>query len=76
MLPDLIHTRNGKVVGAPPIVQVTNVRTLCDVMNEVSTSKEMFSEMIKLLAIFFVIPVTTSTAERSFSALRHLKTYL
>lgn len=40
MLPDLIHTRNGKVAGAPPIVQVTNDRTLCDVTNEVSTSKE------------------------------------
>ena len=51
-LPDLICTRNGKVVGGPPIVQVTNVRTLCDVMNEVSMSKEMFSEVIKLLTIF------------------------
>ena len=51
-LPDLIWTRNGKVVGGPPIVQVTNVRTLCDVMNEVSMSKEMFSEVIKLLTIF------------------------
>ena len=76
MLPYLIHTRNGKVIGAPPIVQVTNDRTLCDVMNEVSTSKEMFSEVINLLTIFFVIPVTTSTTERSFSVLRHLKTCL
>lgn len=57
MLPDLIRTRNGKVVGVPPIIQVINVRTLCDIMNEVSMSKEMFSKVIKLLTIFFVIPV-------------------
>ena len=52
------------------------MRTLCDIMNEVSMSKEMFSEVHKLLKIFYTIPVTTSTAERSFSALRRLKTYL
>ncbi len=49
---------------------------LCDVMNEVSLSKEMLSEVIRLLKIFYTIPVTTSTAERTFSALRRLKTYL
>ena len=32
--------------------------------------------MINLLTIFFVIPVTTSTTEHSFSLLRHLKTRL
>ena len=45
-------------------------------MNELSMSKEMFSEVIGLLKIFYTIPVTMSTAERTFSALRRLKTYL
>ena len=55
---------------------MTNLRTICDVLNEVSLSKDMFSEVVCLLKIFYTIPVTTSTAERTFSALRRLKTFL
>ena len=75
MLPDLIKTRNLKV-NSPPIRKVTNVRTICDIMNEVGVAKELFSEVFRLLLIFYTLPVTTSTAERTFSALRRLKTYL
>ena len=39
-------------------------------------SKGMFSEVLRLIKIFYTIPVTTATAERTFSALRRLKTYL
>ena len=50
--------------------------TLYSVMYEISLGKEMFSEVFRLIKIFYTIPVTTSTAERAFSALRRLKTYL
>ena len=76
MLPDLIRTRNMKIPNCVPIKRVTNVQTLSDVMNEISMSKEMFSEVHRLLKIFYTIPVTTATAERSFSALCWLKAYL
>nr|CAH7756469.1 unnamed protein product [Callosobruchus chinensis] len=36
----------------------------------------MIPEIIKLLKIIMTIPVSTCTAERSFSALRRIKTYL
>ena len=75
MQPDLIRTRNVNVPNCIPIKSVTNVRTICDIMNEINMSKEMLSEVLKLLKIYYTIPVTTS-AERIFSALRHLKTYL
>ena len=45
-------------------------------MNEVSMSKSMFSEVLPLMKIFYTIPITTATAERTFSVLRRLKTYL
>ena len=67
MLPDLIRTRNASIPNCIPIKKVTNVRTLCDIFNEVAMSKEMFSKVHKLVKIFYTIPVTTSTAERSFS---------
>ena len=76
MLPDLIRTQNQKLTSSPPIKKVTNLRTICDVINEVSLSKDMFSEVVCLLKIFYTIPVTTFTAERTFSALRRLKTFL
>ena len=37
---------------------------------------KLFSEVLKLLQVLYVIPATTATAERSFPALRWLKTYL
>ena len=75
MLPDLIETRNKKLSpGEVPISKVTNVRTFLN--QDMPMSGEMFSEVKHLLKIFYTIPVTTATAERSFSALRRLKTFL
>ena len=36
----------------------------------------MFCEVDKLVRLYFTIPITTATSERSFSALRRVKTYL
>ena len=73
MLPDLIRTRNAKSPNTVP-VKVTNVRTIYEIMN-VGIGK-MLSKVFRLLPIVFTLPVTTATAERTFSALRRLKTYL
>ena len=75
MLPDLIKSRNQQVSNSP-IKEVTNVKTIATMMNELPVCKTMFSEISRLLQIFFTIPVTTSTAERTFSLLRRLKTFL
>ena len=70
MLPDAIKTSS---LG---IKMVTNVRTIASVMNESSIYKGMLQEVDKLLKLYLTFPMTTSTAERSFSSLRHVKTYL
>lgn len=36
----------------------------------------MLNEIVKLVKLYYVVPVTTCTAERSFSLLRRLKTFL
>ena len=59
-----------------PITKVTNVRTMHSVMADILLGKETFSEVLQLVKISYTIPVTSSTAERSFSALRRLKTFL
>ena len=59
-----------------PIKEITSLHTLCEIFNNLSFSKKFLSEVYKLLRILFTIPVTTATAERTFSVLRHLKTFI
>ena len=71
MLPDTIKTAfDGS------IKRVTNVRTIADAMMKLEIYQNMLCEVNKVLLLYFTFPVTTSTAERSFSSLRRIKTYL
>ena len=58
------------------VKKVTNARTIADALNDNNLVKGMFSEVDKLLRLYFTFPVTSATAERSFSSLRLIKTYL
>ena len=75
MLPDLLNTFN---LSNPSqvIKSVTKLRTLCDIMNSIESSKTMLGEVCQLLHIILTIPVSSSTAEHTFSAMRRLKTFL
>ena len=46
------------------------------IMSDINSSKTMLCEIPRLLHIALTIPVTSATAERTFSALRRLKTFL
>ena len=74
MLPNLLKTYNENT--GQKIVKVTTLRTKCDIFNAVPSSKSLFQDIFILLRILLTIPVTTDTAERTFSALWRLKTYL
>ena len=77
MLPDLIQAYNSnQAEHALKLTQVTTLRTLAEVFNTMPSSKIMFSEVACLLQLVLTIPITTATAECTFSALRHLKTFL
>lgn len=73
MLPDLVKTYNESNHN---IRTVTNLRTIADLLQTVSNSKVFFREVYKLTRIFFPFPITIATAERTFSTLRRLKTFL
>ena len=72
MLPDLISTYNQ---SNKAITKVTSVQTIAEMLIVVANSKSFFWEICKLVRIYFTIPISTATAERSFSMLRWLKTY-
>ena len=71
MLPDLI-----KAAFDNSVKEVVNIRTIANAMLESHVYQRMLTEIDKLLVLYFTFPVTTSTAERSFSSLRRIKTYL
>lgn len=68
MLLDIAQTKNYKLNSVEDVVSF--ITTHCE------STKDMIPEVIKLLNIILTIPVSTCTAERSFSALRRIKTYL
>jgi hypothetical protein len=72
MLADMIKTS----FSSTEIKRVTTLITIADAMNQSDIYKKMLGEIDKVLKIYFTFPVTTSTAERSFSSLRRLKTFL
>uniref|UniRef100_A0A2S2PFM3 Zinc finger MYM-type protein 1 n=1 Tax=Schizaphis graminum TaxID=13262 RepID=A0A2S2PFM3_SCHGA len=55
-----------------------SIKSLQDALNFIKSDNlcDMLSEFSKLLQIMLIIPVSSCTAERSFSALRRLKTFL
>ena len=75
MLPDLVRAFNENN-PATAIKNVTTLRTLCDIINGMPSSKAMFTEVLTLLWLVLTIRVITATAERTFSTLRRLKTFL
>ena len=76
MLPNLVQTRNSLRRDQPAITKVTSVRTIANVLTEVEVGKAMLPDVAALVKIYYTLPVTTATGERSFSALRRLKTFL
>ena len=74
MLPDLVHTVNEQChLG---IKKVTLISTICEVLNSGHHTKVILNEVDRLLRIYLTVPMTTATAERTFSTLRRLKNYL
>ena len=53
MLPDIIRVRNQKLENSLQITNVTNVQSICFIMAEISLSKEMFSEVVCLIKLFY-----------------------
>ena len=59
-----------------PVRQVTKVATLCEIMNNVTDMKECLPELDKLMKLYMSVPLGSATAERTFSAMRRVKSWL
>ena len=74
LLPDLFEDK-GVSIPARNMHQIKEVLVKAKQTGGAVTDK-MMSEVMMLMRIYLTVPVTTSTAERSFSTLRRTKTYL
>ena len=68
------HFHNEKLKDTKLTVSLS---VIVDFLKTLSLSaREMFSEIVTLVKILLVIPATNASSERTFSALRRIKTYL
>ena len=74
MLPDVLKVANEQYKMG--IKKITLVSTLCEVFNSCDFAKSMLSNVDQLLRIYLTTPMTSATAERTFSTLRQVKSYL
>ena len=74
MLPSVIVAcNNDQQLG---IKKVTSVNTICEVFNTTKFPKTMLTEVEKLVRVYYTVPLTSATTERTFSTLRRLKSHL
>ena len=52
------------------------VQDIVDRVVELGPAQRLHAQLVRLLTLYRVMPVTSATAERSFSTLRRVKTYL
>ena len=70
LLPDVIRK------GSPQVKKVTSIQTICEAMNTSDVYRSMLPAVHQMLRLYLTFPVTSSTSERTFSALRRVLTYM
>ena len=73
-LPFLLKMYNSDQ-SHPAVKHVTRIHTVCNVFNNMKSAKLSCPAIHVLLKLYKTIPMSSSTAERSFSALRRLKNW-
>ena len=58
------------------VKSVTLISTICDIMNIRQSFKSCNEEIHKLLLLYATMPLSSASAERTFSVMRRLKTWL
>jgi len=76
LLPDIFVSASGTSSRD----KVATVRQLAELLDKAQvdspTTRLLMSEVNTLLRIYYTLPVTSATAERTFSAMRRLKNYM
>ena len=71
-----VHVKLFNKEAPVPIKKVTKVSTICDILNSKQSTKECLPYVHKVLVLYNSIPLASATAERSFSVMRRVKSWL
>ena len=71
-----VHIKLFNKEAHAPVKRITKVSTICEILNKNSSSKECLPELHQLLKLYIAVPLGSATAERSFSAMRRIKSCL
>jgi len=58
------------------ITSISLISTVAQIFNSMPAVKKRYSEVHQLIKLYYIIPLTSVLFERSFSAMRQLKTWL
>ena len=58
------------------ITSISRASTIAEIFNSMPATKKQCSEVHKLIKLYYTIPLTSASCERTFSAMRRLKTWL
>ena len=70
------HLLQMECTLAKQTLQGKEMETINDVLKEIIPLKTAFPNLVKLLQLVLTVVVSTASCERSFSALKRIKTYL
>ena len=73
-LPAVIKIYN--VTAVTPLTNCTKVSNISEIFNNLPVAKQSMPQLHKLLQYYFTVPLCSATAERTFSAMRRLKSWL
>ena len=59
-----------------PITKVTMMSTICDILNHKPSFKKLCPNVHTIMLYYNTIPLSSATAERTFSSMRRVKTWL
>ena len=72
----LLRMHNNRVSISSKIKEVTRVRTVAEIINAQPASRECMPALSNLIRLYMSIPLSSATAERTFSAMRRLKSWI
>ena len=55
------------------IASVSRISTIAEIFNSLPEAKQQCSEVHKMIKLYYTVPLTSSTCERTFSAMQDLK---
>ena len=70
------HIKLFNKESTTPLKKVTKISTVCEVLSKKPKSKKCFLKIHKLLQIYRGVALVSAFAERCFSVMRRIKTWL